>query len=138
MAKNKIGLEFKGFDEVIANLEAAGGDVQRATEAALKASKAAVNPGIEAAILQHRRTGATEVSLDKNMNVEWEGMTAGIDIGFNIRHGGLPSIFLMYGTPRVAPDKTLYDSIYGNKIKKEVAKIQEEAIQKVLKRTLGG
>lgn len=138
MAKNKMGLEFKGFDEVIANFEHAGGNVMQATEAALKASKQAVNPAAQAAILKHRRTGRTEASLDTNMHVNWEGLTAEINIGFNIRDGGLASIFLMYGTPRVQPDKKLYNSIYGPKIKKQIAKIQEEAINKVISRTLGG
>lgn len=138
MPKNKIGLEFKGWDEVIANFEHAGGDIKQATEAALKASKQVITPGARAAIARHRRTGRTEASLDTNMNVEWDGFTASIDVGFHIRQGGLPSIFLMYGTPRVAPDKTLYNSIYGPRIKKQVAKIQEDAVNKVISRTIGG
>lgn len=138
MAKNKIGLEFKGFDEVIANFEHAGGNIKQATEAALKASKQAVTPGARAAILRHRRTGRTEASLDTNMNVDWDGLTAEINIGFNIKEGGLASIFLMYGTPRIMPDKTLYNSIYGPRISKEIAKIQEDAINKVISRTIGG
>ena len=138
MPKNKIGLQFKGFEEVMENLDAAGVDLRKATEAALKASKQAVNPGIEQEIAKHRLTGRTEASLDKNMHVEWEGMTASIDIGFHIRDGGLPSVFLMYGTPRMAPDKKLYNSIYGRKVLNQIAKIQEEAIGKVMARAMGG
>lgn len=135
---NKIGLQFKGFDELIENLDKAGGDLKRATEAALKSSKQAVTPGIQQAIAKHRRTGKTEASLDKNMQVTWEGMVASVDIGFHVRNGGLASIFLMYGTPRMQPDKNLYNSIYGRKVKKEIAKIQEEAVGKVMARSMGG
>lgn len=135
---NRIGLEFKGFTDALEELDKAGGDLKRATEAALKSSKQAVNPGIQKAIAKHRRTGRTQASLDTNMSVTWEGTTASVDIGFHVRDGGLPSIFLMYGTPRTAPDKQLYNSIYGKKVREEVAEIQEEAIGKVMSRAMGG
>jgi hypothetical protein len=135
---NKMQLQLKGFDELMSRLDAAGGDMKRATEAALKSSKQAITPEIEAAIAKHRRTGRTEESIDKSMAVEWDGLTASIDIGFHIRDGGLASIFLMYGTPRIQPDKQLYDAVYGQKVKRKIAKIQEEAINKVIERTMNG
>ena len=155
---NKIGLQFKGFDEIIEKLDKTEGDIKRVTVAALKASKQAVQPGIQTEISKHKRTGRTEGSMDKGMDVTWEGWTAGIDVGFHIRKGGLPSVFLMYGTPRHPPrnqygypkrsdakdipnmpaDKKLYNSIYGAKTKKEIAKIQEEAVNKAIKRSMGG
>lgn len=138
MPKNKIGLQFKGFEEVLSSYEKAGGDLKKAVEEALIASKQVVNPEAKAAIQRHRRTGKTEESLDKTMKVEWDGFTASIDVGFHISEGGLPSIFLMYGTPRMAPDKKLYNSIYGTRVKKKVAEIQQEAVNKVIKETIGG
>lgn len=135
---NKMQLQLKGFDELMSRLDAAGGDMKRATEAALKSSKQAITPEIEAEIAKHRRTGRTEESIDKSMDVEWDGFTASIDIGFHIRDGGLASIFLMYGTPRIQPDKQLYDAVYGQKVKRKIAKIQDEAINKVIERTMNG
>ena len=32
----------------------------------------------------------------------------------------------MYGTPKIQPDKKLYDSVYGSGTKKEVKALQEE------------
>lgn len=138
MARNRMGLQFSGFDEVLSNFDKAGGDIKRATEAALKAGKQAVTPDIAAAIRRHRRSGRTEMSLDKDVRVNWEGLTAEISVGFRIRNGGLPSIFLMYGTPRVAPDKALYNSVYGARTKKKIAEVQKETVNKVIQRTLGG
>lgn len=138
MAKNKIGLQFEGFEELANQFEALGGDLKAATENALKASKQAITPGIQQAIDKHRKTGDTERSLDKSMKVNWEGTTASIDIGFHVRQGGLPSIFLMYGTPRVKKDRKLYNSIYGSKVKKQVAEIQKETFQKMIMRRMGG
>ena len=138
MANNKIGLQFEGFEELANQFEALGGDLKAATENALKASKQAITPGIQQAIDKHRKTGDTEKSLDKSMKVNWEGTTASIDIGFHVRQGGLPSIFLMYGTPRVKKDRKLYNSIYGSKVKRQVAEIQKETFQKMIMRRMGG
>lgn len=138
VGKNKIGLQFEGFDELAAQIEQLGGDLRSATENALKASKQAVTPGIDQAINKHRLTGDTERSLDKKIRVEWEGTTASIDIGFHISQGGLPSVFLMYGTPRVKKDTKLYNSIYGSKVKKQIAEVQKEVFQKMIARRMGG
>ena len=131
-------LELKGFDELITQYEGMGGDCKRAVEAALKSTKQYINSQASPAIRSHRRTGRTEASLDHNMNVEWTGDMASIDVGFHIRNGGLPSIFLMYGTPRMAKDQKLYDAFFGSRTQKEAHKIQEEAIMKVIQRTTGG
>lgn len=138
MKKNKIGLKFEGLEEMIEQLERAEIDIKPTVEAALKASKQAITPGIQQQIAKHHLTGDTEASLDKSMKVEWEGTRASIDVGFDIKNGGLPSIFLMYGTPRMKKDTKLYNSIYGSKVKKEVARVQEEVFQKRIARKLGG
>ena len=83
-----------------------------------------VDSQLKAAIAPHRRTGTVEQSLDTHPNkVEWSGTNASIQVGFNLDDGGIPSIFLMYGTkvhgqPHVQPDKKLYDAVYGSKNKK--------------------
>lgn len=136
--KNKIGLQFDGFEELAAEFDSIGGDLKRATENALKASKKVITPGIDQAIKKHHLTGDTEKSLDKGTKVKWEGTTASIEVGFHIRQGGLPSVFLMYGTPRAKKDTKLYNSIYGSKIKKQVGEIQKEVFQKMIARKMGG
>ena len=73
--------------------------------------------------------------------MEWTGDTASVGVGFDISGGGLPSIFLMYGTklhgqPHITPDRKLYDAVYGAKTRKEISKIQESAFQKVLERVM--
>lgn len=138
MAKNKIGLKFDGIEDMVERLEKVEGDIKSTAEAALKASKQAVNPGIQKEIMRHRRTGNTEATLDKDMIVKWEGTSGSIKIGFNIRNGGLPSIFLMYGTPRMKKDTKLYNSIYGSKTKKTIANAQKEVFEKRIARRMGG
>ena len=131
----------------MAKLDEIGGTkaMKRGTEAALKASKQYVNPLIESAMASSNlpargqySTGDTKHSIDQDMSVEWEGMTASIKVGFNFKESGMTSIYLMYGTPKMPPVKGLKAAIYGNKTKKQIAELQEEAIQKVILRIMEG
>lgn len=129
----------------MAKLDEVGGSnaMKRGTEAALKASKQYVNPLIEQAMNSlpaggRYSTGATKKSIDKDMAVEWNGMTASIKVGFNFKESGLTSIFLMYGTPKHDPVTGLYEAIYGNKTQREIGNIQGEELNKVIKRIMEG
>ena len=141
MARNKLRLEFKGFEEYAARLDELGGDLKAVTEKALKESHAFVTPKIKAAMTKHNRTGGTSRAILDKSPVVWDGAVASIDVGFDIQSGGMPSIFLMYGTklhgqPHIAPDRKLYDAVYGAQTRKEISKIQEEAFEKVLERVV--
>lgn len=133
--KRRLSLEFEGFEQVIQDFERMGGNVKSATEKALKESAKLVTENAKSEIKRHRLTGVTEDSLRENMPVEWQGATAEIKVGFDIKGGGLPSIFLMYGTPKMTPDTKLYNAFYGNSTKKKVHALQEkifkEEIQKL-------
>ena len=141
--KNKLTLDFPMFDTLKKQLNEAGGNaLTTAVEDALKASAAFADTQIKAAIAPHRKTGKVEESLDNHPDqVEWYGTSASIPVGFDLKDGGLPSLFLMYGTkvhgqPHVAPDRKLYDAIYGSKVKKQIQKIQGEAFLSVVKKVI--
>lgn len=144
MAKNKIGLQFSGFEETIARLKELEGDVKKATEEALIESQAIVAENARNAMSKHHRTGHTEESIVTDKKVEWEGFEASIGVGFDISNGGLASVFLMYGTPRHAPnhpgtdaDRVVWDAVYGTKTKKAVAAVQNEIFQKAIAERMG-
>lgn len=131
----------------MAKLDELGGNdaMKRGVESALKASKAYINPQIESAMaksnLPHQgiySTGDTKQSIDKDMTVEWSGFEGEIKVGFDLHGSGLTSIFLMYGTPRVNPVVGLKDAVYGGKTQRQIAKIQGEALDKVVKRVMEG
>ena len=147
MARKKIGLNFKDWEQYIERLDKVGGTpaMKRGVENALKASKQYVNPLIEQAVSVGNlpaggkySTGDTKASIDNDMAVEWNGMTASVKVGFDFKESGLTSIFLMYGTPRMSPANGLKAAIYGAKTQKEIGKIQAEAINKVIERIIGG
>lgn len=147
MARNKIGLQCKAFEEYMERLDELGGTaaMRRGVDAALKASKQYVNPQISAAVADGNlpaggkyASGRLKQSIDTDMAVEWEGMTGSIKVGFDFKESGLDSIFMMYGTPKHRPAAGLYDSIYGSKTQREIKKIQAEALNKVIKRVMEG
>lgn len=128
----KLGLEFDGFEKLIQKLEEVEGAAEQATEKALVATHGFVTQNLQTAITPHRRTGETERSLQRNADVTWIGTTAEVEVGFDIENGGLPSVFLMYGTPKMKPDRKLYNAIYGAKTKKEIAELQEKEFRKCI------
>ena len=153
----KFGLNFDGVSELSEKLEALGGDLKQVAEQALEFIPGDVNPKLHAAMQKHKGHGVTERSIVEGQQVKWTGNVASIDVGFDLKKGGMPSIFLMYGTPRHAPgnqyggpvrpgaqehpgikaDTELFNAIYGSKTQKDIAakqqKIFTQAIQDVMK-----
>lgn len=147
MARNRIGLKFDGWEECMARLDKIGGSsaMKSGVEHALQESKKYVTEQVEKAVQPSYlpakgkySTGDIRKSIDRDMTVEWEGMTGSVKVGFDFAKSGPLSIFLMYGTPRMRPAKGLKAAVYGGKTKKQVASIQEEQVQKEIKRIMGG
>lgn len=145
MARNKIGLQFEDFEEYMAKLDKLGGTdaMRQGVEEALIESKKYVNPQISQAMNKlpaggKFSTGGTKKSIDTDMTVEWENMTASIKVGFKFAESGLKSIFLIQGTPKMKPVSGLKASIYGNKTQKAIAEIQGEALENAVKRVMEG
>lgn len=136
--RNRIMITFRGAMEYAEKLDKLGGDLRAVSTEALVESHALVTPNIHSIMKRHHRTGRTEGTIRDEDRVQWEGMVASIPIGFDIRNGGLPSIFLMYGTPKMAPDKKLYNAIYGSATRRKVANLQKEIFAKAIRERLGG
>lgn len=136
--KSKFGVTFEGFDELMTQLDGLEGDLKQVTTDCLEVAHETVTPNVHGAMRKHHQTGATEKSIKDNSKVTWEGSTASIDVGFKISDGGLPSIFLMYGTPKMKKDTKLYNSIYGKKVRDEIAEKQQDILNKAISKRLGG
>lgn len=137
MGKNKIGLQFSGFKELMGKLDKLGGDLKSPVETALIESQKYVAGQAHAAMEKHHRTGDTEGAIIENGMVTWDGDTASIDIGFDLNNNGLPSVFLMYGTPTMDKDTALYNAVYGSKTRKEIGKIQEQIVLGEINKRIG-
>ena len=135
----KFSLDFEDFLDFARRVDELGGTeaLKNATENALKATDEYLTPEIEKAMQtsphNFGRTGKTAGTLDKNYAVEWAGTVAKAKVGFNIAEGGLPSLFLAYGTPHIKPDVKLKNAMKGTgKHKKEIAAIQKAEFEKVI------
>ena len=152
MARKKIGLQVKGFEEYMAKLDEVGGSaaMKKGVKEALIASKKYVTPLIEKAMSESNlpasgeyATGLTKDSIDKEMKVYYDGITAFVKVGFDFEKSGMTSIFLMHGTelngtPRMQPVKGLKSAIYGSKTQKQIGEIQAEALNKVIAEIMEG
>lgn len=140
MGKNKLSLDFPGLEEYAEKLDrlAGSGALKKAVTEALEKSKDLVNEQLHEQMKRHHRTGNTEKSIMDNAKVEWSGNEASVQVGFDIAHGGLPSIFLMYGTPKQPKDQKVYNAIYGAATKRKIKQLQEEAFMKAINEIMGG
>ena len=136
MAKrSKYSLNFKEFEDLAHRLEDMGGDLQKTCDAALVATHEYITPQLASGIARHNLSGNTGKSLENSPHVVWETPTkAKVSIGFNLAEGGVPSIFLMWGTPKrkaseMPVDIAFKNSAFGPKVKREVAKLQREALE---------
>lgn len=134
---NKTYIEFEGFEAVVERLSKLGANTKSITEKALKETHKVITAKATEAIQPHRLTGLTEKSLKRQANVEWAGTLGSVETGFSIRQGGLASIFLMYGTPRMKKDQKLYNAFFSKKTQDEVKKIQEDIFYAEIRRLNG-
>lgn len=132
MAKKKFTLSFEGLEEYIQKLESLGENIKPVVNDCLEATHALVTKQAHESMVKHRRSGRTEGSIKDNAEINWEGHIASIDAGFDIANGGLASVFLMYGTPRMKKDTKVYNAIYGVATRKKVAELQKEIFSKAI------
>ena len=131
-------MQFDGMDAIIRQLEQLEVDVRETVTDALQEAGQLVTEQARAAIQPHERTGKTEASLRENPTVEWTGTEAAVNVGFDINNGGLPSIFLMYGTPRVKKDTKLYNAFYGAETQKKIEQIERDALNAAVEKAMQG
>lgn len=130
MGKNSMTLNMKGFDDMLERIKKANGSIESAAEKALVEGVKPFQQDLQVGIKKHYRTGLTESTL-KEPNVRWNGNVASISAGFDINKGGLPAIFLEYGTPKQRPRPFIRPAIERNKSK--ARNIQKRELTKILK-----
>jgi len=131
---SKMKLEFDGFDEVLNKLYTLEADVPKVVEKALIKTHEIVTNKAKAAIMPHKQTGDTEKSLLTEPKTHVFNTYGMVYVGFDISNGGLPSIFLMFGTPKIKKDQKLWDAFWGKQTKDEVSKAQEEIFWEEIRR----
>lgn len=142
--KSKWAFKFDEMEALSAKIEKMGGSLEEAVEEALQGTHDLITPKLAQNIARHNVSGDTEKSLDKAPAVTWKNpLVARVNIGFDLTDGGVPSVFLMWGTPKrkaseMPVDKALKNAAFGPAVKREVAKLQREAMEAYLQKTLRG
>lgn len=140
----KMSIIFDGFADLAAEIDRAGGDLKTAVDDALTETQKLVQNNVTNASAPYAHkgrkgyaTGEMYNSIIQHAQIEWTGSIAEVNVGFDLtQKDGFHSIFVMYGTPRMAKDAKVYNAIKGTKTKKQIAEIQEKVMQNHLK--LGG
>lgn len=134
-----VNLEFTGFDEVLKKLAKLGADTEKIAEEALIETHKIITAKAEAAVAKSNLPahgkysfGDTEKSIKRDPDITWKGTEGSVAVGYNIKKGGLPSIFMMYGSPRYMKVQAVYDAFYGDQTIGEVRNAQQEIFYKAL------
>lgn len=141
--KSKFAFRFDEMEDLADKIQKMGGSIQEAADEALRQTHDFITPKLDAGIARHHVSGDTGDSLVQTPAIVWENpLLAKVNIGFDLKEGGLPSIFLMWGTPRrkasdMPVDKALKNAAFGPAVKREVARIQREALEAFLQNLRG-
>lgn len=140
----KMSIIFDGFEDLAASIDRIGGDLHAAVDEALTATQQMIQDNLTSAAAPYAAKGRKGYAkgnmfktILKDKRITWQGEVAEVDVGFDLlAKGGWHSIFLMYGTPRISKDQSIYNAIKGTKTKQAIEKLQQEIMQKHLE--LGG
>lgn len=137
----KMSIIFDGFKDLASEIDRAGGDLKSAVNEALTETQSLVQNNVTTASAPYAGKGLKGYaegdmfrSIINDARVDWHGQIAEVSVGFNLSEkGGWHSIFVMYGTPKMAKDQKVYNAIKGTKTQKDIAKLQQEIMEKHLK-----
>lgn len=135
----KMKLDFKGFDEVLKKLNTLEADVKPIAEEALNKTFDIITEKAKTAVAKPNLPkggkysgGDTENSLVETPKITWNGTEGSISVGFSVKKGGLPSIFMINGSPRYMKSDLMYNAFYGDQTVGEVRNAQKEIFYKAL------
>ena len=132
----RLKLEIENFDLILKRLDQLNGNTKPLAEKALIETFNIVQPKAKEAMKNANLPAKGKYSNSETVKalkvapkIFWNGDIAEVSVGFDLNNyedAGFVSIFLMYGTPKMKPDKKLYDAFYGSRTQKEIAEAQKK------------
>lgn len=140
----RLRVQLTGFDEMLKNIEKAGGSVNKAVDECVKKSANIIDTELRNQMIKSK-ADSPDHSLVKDMDkpeISWEGNTCYAKVGYKLGNynpknlsSGFKALFLNYGTPRRKPSQERPRK-YINKAKTKanplVKKEQEDTLNKIL------
>ncbi len=122
-------IEMYGVGDLLKKIEKAGGDVEKAITKAVEKSVELPKRDMLNFMAKHHKTGHTEESFTV-YPIEWKDGVGTVRLGFSVRKGGLPAIFLNYGTPTIQPSFFIQEAIDNNI--DEIHQIHRNTLEEIL------
>ena len=123
-------IEMYGVSDLLKQIEKAGGKVDEAVKKCVDNSLEQVGLKMQLFMMEHRATGDTYESYEPLKGEIANGVVTG-SVGYNIKKGGLPAIFLDVGTPKQKPYFFRYYAIENSR--NQIKIIQQETLNEILK-----
>jgi hypothetical protein len=123
-------VDFVGSSELLKKIEAAGGRVDEAVKKCVDNSLEQVGMKMQLFMMEHRESGDTYASYEQIKAVS-KGNEVVAAVGYNVKEGGLPAIFLDVGTPKQKPHFFRYYAVENSQ--KQIEEIQQETLNEILR-----
>lgn len=122
-------VEMYGVSELLKKIEAAGGRVDEAVKKAVDNSLEQVGMKMQLFMLGHKESGETYSSYEQIMASIKDNKVEAM-VGYNVKNGGLPAIFLDVGTPKQKPYFFRYYAVENSR--KQIEEIQRATLNEIL------
>lgn len=122
-------VEMYGVSELLKKIEAAGGKVDEAVKKAVDASLEFVGMKMQLFMIGHKDSGGTYNSYEQIMASIKDNKVEAM-VGYNVKNGGLPAIFLDVGTPKQKPYFFRYYAVENSR--KQIEEIQRATLNEIL------
>lgn len=122
-------VDFVGGAELLKKIEAAGGKVDEAVKKCVDNSLEQVGMKMQLFMLEHKDSGDTMRSYEQ-LYAEVKSNTVTGQVGYSIKDGGLPAIFLDVGTPKQKPYFFRYYAVENSS--KQIKEIQQATLNEIL------
>lgn len=123
-------IEITGVSELLQKIEKAEGRVDEAVKKAVNNSLEYVGMKMQLFMMDHKQTGETYASYDQIM-ASIRSNKVDAMVGYNVKNGGLPAIFLDVGTPKQKPYFYRYYAIENSS--GTLQQIQRATLEEILK-----
>lgn len=123
-------VEMYGVSDLLKQIEAAGGNVDAAVQKAVDKSLEVVGSKMQDFMLGHKDSGETYASFEQTETRVNDGRVEAM-VGYNVKNGGLPAIFLDVGTPKRKPYFFRYYAVENSR--QQIEEIQKETLNEILR-----
>lgn len=122
-------VEMYGVSDLLKKIESAGGKVDEAVKKAVDNSLEQVGMKMQLFMIGHKESGETYASYEQ-ISASIKGNSVEAMVGYNLKNGGLPAIFLDVGTPKQKPYFFRYYAVENSR--QQIEKIQRETLNEIL------